>query len=164
MNDQQNNAITQNRYKELDALRGLAALLVVFFHFTLGRNQYNSFFKLGATGVDLFFIISGFVIFMSLQKVSRSADFLINRASRLYPTYWAAVTFTFISLTAYSLLKGGGDLGSKLMQYVGNLTMFQFYLGITDIDGPYWTLIIEMIFYIFIDSERPIATWPISST
>ena len=67
------------RYQELDALRGIAALFVVFFHFTMGREGLNTFFKLGTTGVDLFFIISGFVIFMSLQKISKGRDFVINR-------------------------------------------------------------------------------------
>lgn len=145
---------TNKRLKELDALRGIAALLVVFFHFTMDRPGYNTFFKLGTTGVDLFFIISGFVILMSLQNISKGVDFVINRASRLYPTYWASVTFTFILLISYSIYKDVGDLGSKAIQYLGNLTMFQFYLnfphGIADLDGPYWTLIIEMLFYISI--------------
>lgn len=149
------NKKTPNRYQELDSLRGIAALLVVFFHFTMGRPQYNTFFKLGTTGVDLFFVISGFVIFMSLQTKSRPLDFVINRVSRLYPTYWASVSFTFILIIIYSIYNNTfQDLDSKLIQYFGNLTMFQFYLnfpiGIADLDGPYWTLIIEMLFYISI--------------
>ena len=90
------NAIKSKRFHELDALRGIAALMVVFFHFTIGRAEAKLGFKLGTTGVDLFFIISGFVIFMSLSKVKSSLDFVINRVSRLYPTYWVSVTFTFI--------------------------------------------------------------------
>ena len=84
-----------NRYQELDALRGIAAIMVVLFHFTMGRKEANLGFKLGTTGVDMFFIISGFVIFMSINKVKTSGEFIINRISRLYPTYWACVTFTF---------------------------------------------------------------------
>jgi peptidoglycan/LPS O-acetylase OafA/YrhL len=150
MTDQVHNLQTHKRYEELDALRGIAALLVVFFHFTMGRSEYNTFFKLGTTGVDLFFVISGFVIFMSLQKISRGVDFVINRVSRLYPTYWASVTFTFVLLISYSIYNGEGNLDNKLIEYLGNLTMFQFYLHIPDLDGPYWTLIIEMLFYISI--------------
>lgn len=141
---------TKKRYEELDALRGIAALAVVFFHFTMERPGYNTFFKFGTTGVDLFFLISGFVIFMSLQKISTGFDFAVNRISRLYPTYWASVTFTFILLFSYSLYRGEGGLVHKLVMYLGNLTMFQYYLGIADLDGPYWTLIIEMLFYLFI--------------
>ena len=66
-----------NRLQELDALRGIAALMVVLFHFTMGRQEANLGFKLGTTGVDLFFIISGFVIFMSLSKVKNSKDFIM---------------------------------------------------------------------------------------
>jgi peptidoglycan/LPS O-acetylase OafA/YrhL len=137
------------RYEELDAMRGLAALMVVFFHFTMGREGYNTIFKAGNTGVDLFFIISGFVIFMSLHRISSSREFIVNRVSRLYPTYWASVTFTFILVSAYLIYKGIFSV-THIVQYLGNLTMFQYYLGIRDIDGPYWTMIIEMLFYISI--------------
>lgn len=140
----------KNRYKELDALRGIAALLVVFFHFTLGRPEYDRIFKLGTTGVDLFFIISGFVIFMSLQKIADAKEFVINRISRLYPTYWASVIFTFLIFTAYLLYKGNFHLKAAFIQFIGNLTMFQFYLKIPNLDKPYWTMIIEMLFYISI--------------
>src|SRR4051812_18925698 len=95
--------IKQNRYKELDALRGVVAILVVFFHFTMNRSEYNSFLKPGTTGVDLFFIISGFVIFMTLKKTSTRAEFVINRISRLYPTNWSVVSFTFILIVLKSV-------------------------------------------------------------
>jgi peptidoglycan/LPS O-acetylase OafA/YrhL len=138
-----------SRYKELDALRGIASIFVVLFHFTMGRKQAALGFTLGVTGVDLFFIISGFVIFMSINKVSTSLEFFINRFSRLYPTYWVCVTFTFL-LQLYApwpILKLSG---ASLWQYFGNMTMFQYYLRVPDLDGPYWTMIIEMLFYISI--------------
>ena len=137
------------RIKELDALRGIAALFVVFFHYSMGKPEANLGFKLGVTGVDLFFIISGFVIFLSIQKVSSGLEFVVNRFSRLYPTYWACVTFTFILILINSKsLSEAFD--AQIIQYIGNMTMFQFYLKIGNLDGPYWTMIIEMIFYIFI--------------
>ncbi len=138
----------QRRYKELDALRGVAALFVVFFHFTMGREEYNSFFKLGTTGVDLFFIISGFVIFMSLQKISKGIDFVINRISRLYPTYWTCVFFTFIMISSFSIYTKTFIAKTDLITLSGNLSMFQFYFQIKDLEATYWTMIIEMIFYI----------------
>jgi len=55
MTDKIQNFQTHKRYEELDALRGIAALIVVFFHFTMGQKEFNTFFKLGTTGVDLFF-------------------------------------------------------------------------------------------------------------
>ncbi len=128
----------KNRFQELDCLRGLAAALVICFHI-FGD---FAFLRVGLTGVDLFFIISGFVIFMSINAVSSGKEFVINRLSRLYPTYWVCVSITFLfSLT-------GGVLHIKT--YLANMTMFQYYFGKPDLDGSYWTMIIEMLFYILI--------------
>jgi peptidoglycan/LPS O-acetylase OafA/YrhL len=134
-----------SRYEELDALRGVAAMAVVLFHFTMGKPEAELGFKWGTTGVDLFFIISGFVIFMSLLKVNSSRDFIINRVSRLYPTYWACVIITF-AVILFSCLNNEEKI--PFGQFLGNLTMFQYYFRIKNLDGAYWTMIIEMIFYI----------------
>ena len=133
------------RVKELDALRGLAALMVMWYHFTAFRPQAELGFTYGTTGVELFFMISGFVIFMSLNQVKNSLQFVVNRISRLYPTYWACVTITFLTVTIYNHIDFNQ---TEIITYLGNLTMFQFYLNIRDIDDSYWTLIIEMTFYI----------------
>lgn len=116
----------------------------------MGRSDYNQILKVGVTGVDLFFIISGFVIFMSLDHIKSGIQFVINRVSRLYPTYWASVTFTFTLVTIFSLYKGTFPISNTLTTYIGNLTMFQRYLKISDLDAPYWTMIVEMSFYILI--------------
>ncbi|WP_407557694.1 acyltransferase family protein, partial [Winogradskyella sp. 4-2091] len=140
--------MNKTRYRELDALRGLAAIMVVLFHFTMGKNQAELGFKLGTTGVDLFFIISGFVILLSLKYVNKSGQFVINRISRLYPTYWASVSLTFLVM----LLHGFYSLNlSKvsIVEYLGNMTMIQFYLKIPYLDDSYWTMIIELLFYGF---------------
>ena len=128
------------RIPELDALRGIACLMVILFHFTCERPQAPFGFQIGTTGVDLFFIISGFVIVMSLQRVSKTSEFVFNRLSRLYPTYWTAVTLSFILISIE-------QNKMQLKDYFGNMTMFQFYFRIPDIDGHYWTMIVEMIFY-----------------
>lgn len=137
------------RLKELDALRGIASILVVLFHFTLGRPGGPLWFKLGTTGVDLFFIISGFVILMSLEKITKSTEFIINRISRLYPTYWISVTFTFLLILVYGFYKNGEFSKTLIVNYLSNLTMFQFFMNVPNLDGPYWTMIIEMLFYVF---------------
>lgn len=136
------------RFKELDALRGIAAVMVVFFHYTMNKDAAALGFKVGTTGVDLFFIISGFVILLSFAKINSSKEFIINRISRLYPAYWTCVTIVFAVLFLYGLYKPGVR-DTNIIEYLGNMTMFQFYLNIPDLDGPYWTLIIEMTFYIF---------------
>lgn len=139
----------QQRYKELDVLRGCAALMVVLFHFTIYQPASHLVFKYGVTGVDLFFLISGFVIFMSISKVSSGKEFVINRLSRLYPTYWACVTFTTLAILVHYQFFGQ-PARVPLLKYLANMTMFQRYFAVKNIDEPYWTMLVEMTFYIFI--------------
>ena len=70
----------------------------------------------------------------------------------MYPTYWACVTISFGVIVFLRLIHfpAAHDSNAGLTDYLGNLTMFQYYLGIKDIDVPYWTMIIEMLFYLFI--------------
>ena len=135
-----------DRFQEIDVLRGFASVLVVIFHFTINLPK-NYLVKLGTTGVDLFFIISGFVIFFSINKVKSGKEFVINRFSRLYPTYWSSVFLTFILIILRSVLLTHKYDEINTKSFLANLTMFQFYLRQPDLDGPYWTLIIELIFY-----------------
>ncbi|MDB5287445.1 MAG: hypothetical protein JWR05_2394 [Mucilaginibacter sp.] len=139
------------RYLELDALRGFAAMFVMLFHYTEGKNAPEAF-TLGVTGVDFFFLISGFVIFMSINKVASGKEFIINRIVRLYPTYWASVTFTFgvIVLLKAVHFKLNHAREVSFTDYLVNLTMSQYYFNIKNIDVPYWTLIIEVLFYLLI--------------
>lgn len=73
----------RGRILELDALRGIAVVIVLIFHLTLYRKETEYGFKLGVTGVDLFFLISGFVIFLTLQQSNNWKNFIFNRFSRL---------------------------------------------------------------------------------
>jgi peptidoglycan/LPS O-acetylase OafA/YrhL len=142
------------RLLELDALRGIAALGVVLFHYMVAfLSQYDNaseifsgfrYFRYGKHGVELFFIISGFVIFMSLERTRNSRDFLFGRFSRLYPTYWAAIIFSFVIVT----IAGFPDLRIDMKDALVNLTMLQGFLNVNHIDGNYWTLEIELSFYI----------------
>ena len=150
----------KTRYLELDALRGVAALFVVFFHFTIYRPEADYGFGLGVTGVDLFFIISGFVILLTLEKTKNWQDFAVSRFSRLYPTYWACVTFTTLLIFVWHIWLGKEKMYIQWLanqsspwglfqQFAANLTMFQHYLRVPDIDGPYWTMLVEMLFYVY---------------
>jgi peptidoglycan/LPS O-acetylase OafA/YrhL len=143
-----NTVHAENRLRELDALRGIAAIFVVLFHFSMGNENAYQFFRFGTTGVDLFFMISGFVIMMSLGRIASAKDFIINRFARLYPTYWAAVTFTLIALYVTKSIEHGQEYDIYWKEYLANMTMFQYYMNFRDLDGPYWTMIIEMVFYI----------------
>jgi peptidoglycan/LPS O-acetylase OafA/YrhL len=138
------------RLKELDALRGMAALGVVLYHFTghFGRLHGHSAavpftFEIGSYGVHLFFVISGFVIFMTLEHTKRALDFVVSRFSRLFPAYWAALAIT---LTVVHLAGLPGQEISRRDALV-NLTMLSDFLGAAEADGSYWTLQIELFFY-----------------
>jgi peptidoglycan/LPS O-acetylase OafA/YrhL len=138
------------RLLELDALRGVAALAVLVFHYTVRYdNLYNHRdpvpdFVWGEYGVQLFFMISGFVIFMTLQRTRSSLDFLVSRASRLYPVYWAAVLLTFAVTGVFGL----PGLENRPWEALVNLTMLQRLFGVSHVDDVYWTLTVELAFYV----------------
>ena len=133
------------RFQELDVLRGLAALAVVVFHYAAHVEKYYDDFPFtlpaGKYGVQLFFCISGFVIYWTLERSRTLGDFAVSRFSRLYPAYWTAVLL-WIACDVFIL-------GTKpwLGGYLANATMLQSYLGIADLDGVYWTLGVELTWY-----------------
>lgn len=141
-----------SRFAELDMLRGVAALWVLVFHYTTRYGQMFApqaplplgfEFPNGIYGVYLFFMISGFVIFMTLRQSERPLDFLVSRFSRLYPAYWAAIA---LSATA-ALVVPLPDQVVTAKQIVANLSMLQQFLFVGSIDGVYWTLTVELSFY-----------------
>lgn len=139
------------RLVEIDALRGVAALAVVLFHYTTRFSdlygagpQASVSFPDGHYGVNLFFVISGFVIFMTLDKTSRAMDFVVSRFSRLFPAYWVAIALTF--LLTHLLGLPGKMVGPG--EALGNLIMIHSLFGIPHVDGVYWTLEVELLFYV----------------
>lgn len=140
----------KTRLLELDVFRGIAAFYVVCFHYA---SYYGDHLNLGAPtlsglitgiyGIQLFFMISGFVIFMTLEKTKKPMDFIVSRFSRLFPGYWAAV------LLAFALIRIADFTGQEvsLRRAIANLSMIQNWVGVENIDGVYWTLSIELAFY-----------------
>jgi peptidoglycan/LPS O-acetylase OafA/YrhL len=145
------------RYATLDGLRFVAAALVVAYHFTAygsaawGEPASAHFPALhrvtafGAFGVDLFFVISGFVILMSAWGRD-VVGFAASRVGRIFPAYWVAVLATGTLLLALwpQGKKVSGD-GVAL-----NLTMLQTAFGVGNVDGVYWTLWAELRFYVLV--------------
>jgi peptidoglycan/LPS O-acetylase OafA/YrhL len=136
---------------EIDALRGIAAVAVMLFHYTtrvsdlypvVGRPLIEA--PYGHYGVNLFFIVSGYVIFMTLQRTRKPMDFVVSRVSRLYPAYWTAVVLTF----AVTTILGLPGKQVTWVQALGNLLMFQGLFGIPSVDSVYWTLEVELLFYV----------------
>ena len=138
------------RLPGLDVLRGLAALAVVAFHFTtrfadiFGHPSAPAFLvPWGQRGVEVFFVISGFAIELSLQSAGSARDFLVSRAVRLYPTFWAALAVTLAVVGVFGLPERGISLRDALL----NVTMIPASLGAQVADGVYWTLERELRFY-----------------
>ncbi|WP_423463207.1 acyltransferase family protein [Promicromonospora sp. MS192] len=142
----------------LDGLRFLAAAAVMLFHYTaLGNPSWgvpptqvfpglSDLTAFGAFGVDLFFVISGFVILLTAWgRDVRS--YAISRITRLYPAYWVAVLLTgFLLLVLWPDRRDDVELTT-----VGvNLTMLQSAFGMPHVDGVYWTLWVELRFYVLV--------------
>ncbi|MGK5637391.1 acyltransferase family protein [Streptomyces sp. URMC 126] len=141
------------RLAVLDGLRLVAALMVVVFHYTALRGGWDrhpdkvfpvlrTVTRYGFVGVEVFFLISGFVICMSTWGRSLG-DFVVSRVSRIYPAYWFAVFLTAGVITLWPQVRTVESWDVVLT----NLTMVQEAFGVWDVDGVYWTLFIELKFY-----------------
>jgi peptidoglycan/LPS O-acetylase OafA/YrhL len=143
--------MTTNRISEIDALRGIACLMVVYNHFGNYPEIGSIASCIGCIGVDLFFIISGFVISLTIQNNSNWKYFLINRFSRLFPVYWICLILSVLTYVIfYTYINEPAPTDYLFKTFLVNLSMVQFYTGFPNIDGSYWTLIIELLFYAFI--------------
>jgi peptidoglycan/LPS O-acetylase OafA/YrhL len=137
------------RFLELDALRGIAAVSVMLFHYTSyarSHHQTGLWFDVpwGHYGVQLFFIISGFVIIMTANRAATVGEFAVSRFARLYPAYWTACAFTY-TLVQLAQPHARHDLVNAVL----NLPMIEI-AGVARIENVYWTLQQEMWFYIVI--------------
>lgn len=140
----------KGRLIELDALRGIGAITVVLFHLTTrfpqvfpGVDHVPFSFWAGEYRVLLFFAISGFAIFFTLERIGTVADFAVNRFSRLFPAYWATLPIVL----AFVWLGDVERLQISPLAAIANVTMLQGFLYLPAIDGAYWTLTVELGFY-----------------
>lgn len=147
-------APSPHRLVLVDLLRFVAALLVLCFHYGF-RGEQGSFVPslglpgwvtasapYGGMGVYLFFVISGFVIAYSAHD-RPAFGFAASRFARLYPTYILAM-----SLTALVLLAAGQAVSPG--QYIANLTLFPKLLHQPMVDGVYWSIQYEVLFYAWV--------------
>lgn len=145
------------RLRYIDALRGIAALLVLWLHVANSfralspetaahvrwLNDFISEIDIGRIGVVVFFLISGFVIPFSIKPGSGApvAGFVIRRIFRIYPAYWLSVplaAFVFYWLVGLPFTTG---------EFLVNLTLLQDVFGVRAAEGVYWTLLVEFGFY-----------------
>jgi peptidoglycan/LPS O-acetylase OafA/YrhL len=139
------------RFKQIDVLRGLAASIVAFFHFTTsaglspGLTGYGTY---GVLGVQLFFVISGFVLPYSMYKtnytIANLGTFMLKRIIRIYPAYFVAVIIgiSLAYVTGRAMLPGGA--------IAAHLLFLNYVIAQPAISPVFWTLTIEFQFYILI--------------
>jgi peptidoglycan/LPS O-acetylase OafA/YrhL len=146
----------KERHYELDLLRFIAAIAVVVFHYTyrgysadglstLRFDEFAPVSKYCSYGVNFFFMISGYVILLTAY-FRDAKSFVISRMIRLYPAYWFALILTSFCI----LLMGQNIFHVTLVQFLCNLSMIQSVFKINDVDGVYWTLFVEIRFYLLI--------------
>lgn len=152
-------AVTENRsyYPALDGLRGVAILLVIFLH----NFEFTNYFFFGWLGVDLFFVLSGFLITDILLKTVDQPNFLRNfymrRVLRIFPLFYLILIICLLILPALKMA------GINIQYYTDNQfwfwTYFQNWLFV--FKQPYgdkillhtWSLAVEEQFYL---------VWPIT--
>jgi peptidoglycan/LPS O-acetylase OafA/YrhL len=149
--------LNQSRLRYIDALRGIAALLVVWLHSAsfLARTSEKTLetsgwlysaigrFDVGHAGVVVFFLISGFVIPFSIrpERPAPVRSFLIRRFLRIYPAYWLSVPLAAIAI----FWIWGTDF--SLREVLINLSLLQDFFRVRSAEGVYWTLVVELVFY-----------------
>lgn len=141
----------------VEAGRGVAAILVVLYHvdkYYFGTEAYwqdwalGRFFKFGYSGVEFFFVLSGFIMTIvhwdELGKNGKVLNFLKKRFIRLYPFYWICLSITLLLLF---IIPG---IGQEKNRYIGNIISSFFLVGKEPLNAVIfvsWTLFHEVVFY-----------------
>ncbi|MFD0905589.1 acyltransferase family protein [Actinomadura sediminis] len=149
-------AASRPRMGWLDALRGIAALVVVFEHsldvlLPEVRATASPWFDFGRYGVFVFFLVSGYVVPFSLERRGSVRAFWVGRFFRLYPAWAVSVALALALAVAgfgYGLPAALGD--RPWTAALAHLTMLQDLLGVPNVVNVFWTLSYEMIFYLLV--------------
>ena len=149
------------RIDHIDGLRGIAIIAVIYFHAYYRWQEVEPFAQLtsiqaiasfGWLGVQLFFCISGYVIYLSLRKSPGFLDFAKKRFLRLAPAMYVASFFLFIS--AYFISERPEGAVKFFDMLPGLLFIEPYYLSklslldVQSLDGAFWSLYIEVKFYL----------------
>lgn len=137
----------RDRIEFIDALRGIAAVAVMLHHYN--DRLYWTLFEHGNVGVPMFFVLSGFVIAMSIREpitLPYIGRFALRRAIRLDPPYWVSM-FLVLAIGFFGASYGVHHAGIDVGQIAAHLVYLQPWLGYENIQGVYWTLCYEVQFY-----------------
>jgi peptidoglycan/LPS O-acetylase OafA/YrhL len=148
----------------LDTLRGMSALAVCWYHFSgnslIGAGPIRTSGAYGWLGVYVFFVISGFVIPLALLRgrysLSNYRTFLLRRLARLYPPYLASVALGLVLLVAYSIYKGQPRVNLDFTDLLLHLGLLNDLFGRPWLNSIYWTLAIEIQFYLMVGLLFPL--------
>ena len=147
-----------NNSNNFDIFRLLLAILVFFAHWNILTSQElsNPLFHLSGYAVDMFFIVSGFLIFWSFDADQNKKHFYIKRFFRIFPLYAFLIilqTFFFIGFSSASFVE-------LLKYFVSNIFFLNFLapsvnttlsnLEVNAINGSLWTLKNEILFYLIV--------------
>jgi peptidoglycan/LPS O-acetylase OafA/YrhL len=145
---------SSSRLAWLDALRGFAALCVVFDHGSTlllqpARDFLYHVLNLGQYGVFVFFLVSGYIVPASLERKGSVRSFWVSRAFRLYPMYLVAIALS--ALAYYTRL---GTINGAEHHPLASVTSWAFMLPNlltgTNVPNVVWTLSYEMVFYLLL--------------
>lgn len=153
----------KHRLALIDALRCFAAFWVVLFHLSEGNHIPTllaaipgwvkaAVFDAGHLGVPIFFVLSGIVMATTTARVPmntvNAANFVARRLVRLAPPYYAAVALGLLVIATKHMLGQSGVNIPSATDILGHLAFLQGVLGIDNIISVFWTLCIEVQFYI----------------
>jgi peptidoglycan/LPS O-acetylase OafA/YrhL len=136
----------------LDALRGIAALSVVFEHLSHTalkpiRDHVNLWFSPGLYGIMVFFLVSGYIVPASLERRGSVRGFWVSRIFRLYPLFLVAAVLKLVLSGLHLATDTVDDVG---LSALGHVFMLQDLLGVVPLINVMWTLSYEMAFYLII--------------
>ena len=153
----------RDRIKYLDGLRGVAIMLVIFSHYWGSQWMTNlpvpaavaslRPVRQGWVGVQLFFLISGFVILMTVQRCTSARQFIYKRWLRLFPAMAIATVLTvafnytvqpiakFHSTPWYDAIPGLIFVSPSLLSVI-------FQIDVDSLHRSWWTLYVEVVFYV----------------
>ena len=145
----------------MEGLRGFAVFLVFLVHYSSLAETYllpgdttwnikNILSEIGDSGVDLFFVLSGFLIYgMLIQKEQNYYSYLSRRAKRIYPTF--LVVFFIYVILGYIFPdenKIPQDLGQAFIYLIENLLLLPGIFNIVPMITVAWSLSYEFLFYL----------------